>query len=454
MTARHLLFPALLALGACTVGPNHQAPIQPLAPQFAEGRAEPAGPVADQAWWLGYDDALLSELVQAGLRQNLDIRTALARVAEAQAAARSTGLPAQVTGTLGADSIRAGGETVPGTTNTSGASFSPALMLDLFGGEQRAREAALAGLQSAELGVGTARLALLSALVSSYIDLRYYQNALAITRQTLETRRDTLGLVQSQRQAGAATALDEAQAQAALDESQASLPGLEQDYYAASYAIATLLAKPVQTLEARLERGAAQPRTGGSATAGIPAELLRNRPELRAAEADLAAATARVGVSEAQLYPSLRLGGMVSTSEGVNSWSYGPQLSIPVLNQGLLRADRNAAIAEAEQAELGWRSAVLDAVEEVQSAQSDHLRNRRAVAAYQRSVASYKRVVALSRETYEGGTTTLLDYLDVQRSLAEARLKLASGLRDLAASWARLQVASGKGWALPQPSAD
>lgn len=449
---RYALLPAVLALCACTVGPDHEPPIQPLAATFAEGDAQPVGDAALQSWWRSYDDALLSELVQAGLRQNLDIRTALSRVAEAQAAARATGLPAQVSGGLTADTIRAGGEEISGTTNTSGAIFAPALMLDLFGGERRSREAALADLQAAELGVGTARLALLSALVSNYIDLRYYQNALAISRETVATRRDTLSLVQSQREAGAATALDEAQAQAALDEAQATLPGLEQGYYAATYAIATLLAQPVQGLEARLQRGAAQPRPGSSASAGVPADLLRNRPDLRAAEAELAAATARVGVSEAQLYPSLRLGGTVSTSEGVNSWSYGPQLSIPVLNQGVLRANRHAAVAQAQQAELGWRGAVLGAVEEVQAAQSDVLRDRRAVAGYRRSVASFERAVALSRTTYEGGTTTLLDYLEVQRSLAAARLTLASSVRDLAASWARLQVAAGKGWSLPPTS--
>ncbi|TMV13146.1 efflux transporter outer membrane subunit [Arenibacterium halophilum] len=450
---RFSLIPAVLALCACTVGPDHVPPIQPLAAQFAEGDARPAGDAAMQLWWRSYNDRLLNDLVQAGLRQNLDIKTALSRVAEAQAAARATGLPAQISGSLVADSIRSGGNGVAGTVTTSGASAMPALMLDLFGGERRARETALASLQSAELGVGTAQLALLSSLVSNYIDLRYYQNAMAITQQTLETRRDTLRLVQGQREAGAATALDEAQAQAALDEAQAVLPNLEQGYYASSYAIATLLAQPVQAIGSRLQRGAAQPRPGRSAAAGIPADLLRNRPDLRAAEAELAAATARVGVSAAQLYPSLQLGGTVSISDGVTSWSYGPQLSIPVLSRGVLKANRDAAIARADQARLAWRGAVLGAVEEVQAAQSDYLRNRRAVAAYQRSVASFERVVSLSRETYEGGTTTLLDYLEVQRSLAAARMTLASGLRDLAASWARLQVAAGKGWSLAPTSA-
>ncbi|EEX16554.1 RND efflux system, outer membrane lipoprotein, NodT family [Citreicella sp. SE45] len=444
---RLVLVPMVLALSACAVGPDFRSPSQPVAANFAEGSAQPIGEASAQYWWRSYNDAMLNELVQTGLSQNLDIKTAISRVAEAQAAARATGLPAMISGSVSGDSIRAGGEAISGTTTTSGASFNPSLVLDLFGGERRSREAALASLQSAELSVGAARLTFLSQLVSSYIDLRYYQNALTITRQTLGTRRETLSLVQSQREAGAATALDEAQAQAALDESLASLPSLESGFYASSYAIATLLAQPVQTIEARLQRGAAQPRPGGNASAGVPADLLRNRPDVRAAERDYAAAVANVGVSEAQMYPSVSLGGTVSTSEGVGSWSFGPKVSLPVLNQGVLAAKRDQAIAQAEQAELGWRSSVLGAVEEVQASQSDYIRNQRAVAAYQRSVNSYERVVSLSRETYNGGTTTLLDFLDVQRSLASSRLTLASSVRDLAASWATLQVAAGKGWA-------
>ncbi|MBK1635405.1 efflux transporter outer membrane subunit [Rhodovulum adriaticum] len=436
-----------LALAACSVGPDYAPPQQELATRFAEGAADPIGEASAQQWWLGFGDPMLDDLVRTGLAQNLDIQSALARVAEAQAAARATGLPAQIDGAASWQAARSGGEGI--ATDTSGtASFSPSLLLDLFGGERRTREQALAQLQSAELGVGEARLAFLSSLVSGYIDLRYYQAALAVTRQTIASRAQTLALVQQQRTAGLATELDEAQAQASLDESRASLPSLESGFYASSYAIATLLALPVQTLQSRLERGAAQPHPRGNARVGVPANLLRNRPDIRAAERDYAAAVAAIGVSEAQLYPSVSISGTVTAAQN-DSWSFGPALSLPVLGQGVLRANRDQAIAQADQARLEWRSAVLGAVEEAQAAQTDYLRNRRAVAAYRRNVASYDRVVALSRETYDGGTTTLMDLLESQRSLASARLSLASAMRDLAASWATLHVAAGLGWQLP-----
>ena len=437
-----------LGLAACTVGPEYQAPSQTLAVAFAEGSAQPIGQAAQQYWWRAFNDNMLNELVQTGLDQNLDIQTAVARVAEAQAVARATGLPSLVSGNLSAQRSISGNEVVDNTATNSG-SFNPAIVLDLFGGERRSREAALAALQSAELSVGTARLAYLSSLVTNYIDMRYFQNALAINRQTIETRRETLSLVQSQREAGAATALDEAQAQASLDADLASLPGLESGFYSATYAIATLLAQPVQSIEDRLERGAAQPRPASGADVGVPADVVRNRPAVRAAERNLAAATAEIGIAEAALYPSLTLGGTITRTEGFNSWTFGPSVVLPVLNQPALRAQRDQQAAQAEQSELQWRSSVLDAVEEVQSAQTSYLRNRRAVAGYQRSVASNERVVELSRETYRGGTTTLLDLLTVQRALSSARLTLASSVRDLATSWASLQVAAGKGWSVP-----
>jgi len=442
---RVVTFPVILSLAACSVGPAYQEPGITLAGSFAEGALLPGGEAAAQAWWLAFNDPLLNELLDTGLSQNLSIQSALARVAEAQAAARGAGLPSQLGGGLGASAIRSDAGGTVDTTRS--ASLSPSLILDLFGGARQTREQALAQLQSAELGVGAARLAFTASLVSAYIDLRYYQEALAITRQSLSSRRETLSLVRLQRQSGTATELSEAQAQAALDDATASLPALESGFYASAYAIATLLAVPVQGLEARLERGAGQPvPRGGDAGAGVPADLLRNRPDLRAAERDYAAAVAALGVSEAALFPSVSLGGTISAS-GTSSWSFGPSLSLPVLNRPALAASRDQAAARAQQAELAWRAAVLAAVEEVQSAQTGYLRQRRAVTATAQSVTSYQRVVELSQQTYQGGTTTTLDLLESQRSLAGAQMSLASSRRDTAVRWAALQVAAGRGWA-------
>lgn len=228
------------------------------------------------------------------------------------------------------------------------------------------REAALASLQSAELSVGEARLAFLSSLVSTYLDLRYYQQAMALTRQTIASQSETLSLARNRAAAGAATSLEVAQAEAAYEQARAQLPGLESGYYASLYAIATLLAVPVQEIQGPLQTGGGQPLPRGASNPGVPADLLRNRPDVRAAERDYAAAVAGVGVSTAQLYPSLTLAGTV-TATGTNTWGFGPTLSIPVLNRPSLLAARDQSKAQAEQARLAWQASVLGAVEDVQS---------------------------------------------------------------------------------------
>ena len=193
--------------------------------------------------------------------------------------------------------------------------------------------------------------------------------------------------------------------------------------------------------------GAPQPNPPSSDAAGVPADLLRNRPDVRAAERELAAAVSAVGVAEAALYPSINLSGNVTVGDS-ESWSFGPTLSIPLLNRPLLAARRDAAVARVQQAEIEWRRTVLAAVEEVQSAQSTFARSRQRLAAQQRAVDSYTQLVALSREAYQLGTTTLFALLDAEQSLADAQVAAATARRDVAADWLALQIAAGKGWAV------
>ena len=327
------------------------------------------------------------------------------------------------------------------------------LVIDLFGGERRAQQQAQAQLEATELDVGTARLAYLSSLVGAYIDARYYQEAAAITRGLIESRQQTLDLVQEQRDAGLATDLDILQSEALLEQTRATLPAFEQGFASSVFAIATLLATPADPILSGMQRGARQPSPPRGAEAGIPADLLRNRPDVRAAERTYAASVAGVGISEAALYPSLDLAGTV-TSSNPSSWSFGPVLVIPVLDQPLLRAQRDQAISLAKQSELAWRQSVLSAVQEVQTAQGATIRGRRELASQHSATDLYGRARDLSRETYEAGTTTFLDFLDAERSAGQTALALALSTRGLANDWVDLQIAAGRGWsAAPQPAA-
>jgi outer membrane protein, multidrug efflux system len=429
--------------GCVTVGPDPVSPTIALSPGFVEGGTRTSSDAAAGYWWNDYRDGTLNDLVARGLSQNLRIRTAIERINEAEAALRTTGTAALVSGGGTAQATRSGGGGV--NSDTSSAGLSAALVLDIFGGERRARERATAQFDAAVFDVGTARLAFLSSMVGNYINARYFQEALAVSRQASASRQATLDLVERQFRAGTATELDVTQARALLSETRASLPSLEEGFFSAIYAIATLLAEPAQPLVTSLQRGAPQPRARGNASAGVPAELLRNRPDVNSAERSFAAAVSAIGVAEAELYPSIELGGTITVSSDT-TWSFGPSLNLPVFNQPVLRANRDQAVSQAVQAELEWRKSVFDAVEEVQSAQTAYLRSVRRVEAQRAVVDSYQRVVTLSRTTYEGGTTTLINLLDSERTLWTAQLSLAEAIRDLAANWGTLQVAAGRGW--------
>ncbi|MDP2121847.1 MAG: efflux transporter outer membrane subunit [Hoeflea sp.] len=440
-----ILTASLLSLCACaSVGPDYKGLDAATPASYVDGGTASAGDVSLVKWWQGLGAPQLDALVERGLAQNLSIQTAIERVEEARAGLRSTGA-GTVSGNLSGASVRSGGSASP-TVTTSSAVFNASLVLDLFGGQRRAVERARAQAESADYDIGTARLAFLASLTGAYVDARYFQETLELTRQTIATRERTFELVRAQEDAGTATELDRVQARALLEEARASLPALESGFDSAVYAIATLLAEPAGPLRAALQKGAAQPRPKAGLAAGVPADLLRNRPDIRAAERELAAAVAAIGVAEAQLYPSITLSGDI-TASSANSWSFGPTLVLPVLSQPKLRADRDQAISRARQAELAWRARILAAVEETQSALGTAQRTQRALVSQRAAAQSYARAVELSQLTYSGGTTTLLTLLDAERSRAAARLSLAQSVQSLATTWISLQVATGQGWA-------
>lgn len=196
---------------------------------------------------------------------------------------------------------------------------------------------------------------------------------------------------------------------------------------------------------AAMQRGSAPLRTPGTVATGVPADLLRTRPDVRSAEADLHAATAEIGVATADMLPSVTLSGVVTNTAGSKSWSFGPAINLPILNQGALAATRAAKIAAAKQAEITWRAAVLSATEDVQVAQSNLTQYRASRAALDTAAASYTRALNLARENYNNGALDLLDLLTTDRSRYSAQISAASAANTAAQEWARLQIATGAG---------
>ncbi len=429
---------------ACTtVGPDYQTPSIDLPSRFVDGDVATLGDVSHREWWRDLNDNTLDTLVARGMAQNLDVRAALERIEQANAVLRTTGQAAQITGYVEGSSLR--NDDGYGVDTTDSISGNVSYVFDIFGGERRSREQATAQLESAVYDVGTARLAFLTELVSNYTEARYYQEVIALTRESIDTRRQTVELTETQLEVGVSSTLDTASAEALLNEALADLPSLEASFYSAVYGIATLLDEPAAPLVAELERGAPQPRPGGNSAAGVPADLLRNRPDILAVERDLAAATAAIGIATADLYPSLDLDGNVTASDP-ESWYFGPTLSLPILSQPALRAARDQQISLARESELTWRAAIGSAVQEVQTAQSSYQRLQQQVQAREAAAESYRNVLDISTAAYEAGTTSLLDLLEAVRSNAAAEISLAEAVYNMGDAWVTLQIASGKGW--------
>ncbi len=451
---------AMLLLAGCVVGPNHTAPEMALPQKFGEGGNKSAGDVSAAAWWEGFNDKRLNGLVENGLSQNLTVLQAVERINAARAnvvVSAANGFPNL---TASADETVSGAEgtgTTRPTSSTVQGGLSVSWLLDLFGQVRRNKESAEASLGAAYASADVARLSLLSDLATSYIDARYYQARLAVAKESLASRRETLELTKLQLEAGAASRLDVVQSEGLVNSTLADLPGLETNFRQAAHHIATLLGLPASTLIADLQKGGGQPISRRSVNTGVPADLIRNRPDIRQAERTLAAAVADIGVAEAQLYPSISLGGSISpsltsshgNSTHLTSWSFGPSLTLPILDGGRLRGNVDIANSSAREQYLAWKATVLVAIEEVSNSLAAVNRDSQTVNALRATVRSYQEALELSTASYKDGATSLLDVLDAQRSVSTAKASLTQAVQQMATDYVTLNVAIGGGYAFP-----
>ncbi|WP_416798414.1 efflux transporter outer membrane subunit [Ciceribacter azotifigens] len=457
---------AMLFLAGCVSGPEHTPPETPLPQKFGEGSTKSAGDVTMTSWWTAFNDRRLDGLVQQGLSQNLDILQAMERItaAEANVVVAGSGALPNLTGSADETVSRTKGtddyaDRTTDTTSAASGGLNISWLLDLFGQYKRAKESAEASVDAAYASADVARLAYLSDLVTSYINARYYQERLAIARKNIASRRETLELTKLQLEAGAASRLDVVQAEGLVNSTLSELPGYETNFRKAAHHMATLLGLPASALVSDLQKGAPQPVARRSVNAGVPADLIRNRPDIRQAERQLAAAVAEIGVAEAQLYPTITLGGTISPSflstkslsGSLTSWAFGPSLTLPILDGGRLRANVDIANSSAREQYLAWKATVLNAVEEVENALAAVNRDSRTVSALTATVRSYEEALSLSTASYKDGASSLLDVLDAQRSVATAQANLAQAVQQMAADYVALNVAIGGGYAFDKP---
>lgn len=441
-----LVSSAALVVAGCAM--PYTAPEAALPASF-DGETPPR-PVTTGAWWQAFQDPQLEALLNAGRARNLSLRQAVAAIGEASAGSAAVGAGALPQVSIGAQGQRGNGEGLGPVTETSGGFGAVSWVLDLFGANRNAKLAAEARVDASWLSADMTRLMIEAAIASAYTDLRYHQAALSLTRRSLESRRKSLDLTRRQLELGVAGRMDLLQAEQLVAETEASLPAFEVGFDQALARLAALTAQTSQGLRPQLSKGAKQPQPRFKPAVGLPAEVIRNRPDVRLQERLYAAAAYEVGVAERNFLPSLSLSGQIAPTRisgggSVTPWSFGPQINLPIFAGGALRANLRGAEARAAQAHLAWEAAVLKAVEEVETSLAAANRDARNVGAQQKLAATAAQAVELARTSYSLGEASFFNVLDAERSYLGAQQGLAAAERLRALNFISLGLAAAGG---------
>ncbi|MFO0983260.1 MAG: efflux transporter outer membrane subunit [Planctomycetota bacterium] len=485
----HFLRPRLLAgavvlgLASCTVGPDYQ-PAQVTVPagwgELASAAPPASTPSADPpltTWWTAFQDPLLDSLVERAVRANPDLHVAQARVREARAergAAAADLLPAvdaslsYTRSRTSENAFPAGsGTAAPGgfrpgeVTNLYQAGFDAAWEVDVFGGVRRAIEAADADLMAGIEDRRDVLVSLLAEVARNYIELRGTQHRSAIARANLAVQQETLGITRTRLAAGLASDLDVARAEAQVATTAAQIPSLEAAAHQSMHLLSLLLAQAPNALARELEPPTPIPAAPPQVPVGLPAALLRRRPDVRRAERELAAATARIGVATADLFPRFSLTGSLGlqsqrfkSSGDLDSrfWSLVPGVSWPVLDFGRTKSHIAAADAREEQALFAYQRTVLNSLREVEDALVAFTREQQRRQTLARAADSDRRAAELANELYQQGSTDFLSVLQAQRDLYAAEDALVTSDRSVSSDLVQLYKALGGGWEIEAPA--
>ena len=465
----------VVLLAGCTVGPNYRRPATPVPATFAEANNPSGLSDADLAsWGRSFGDPELDRLVNRAVAQNLDVEAAAARIREARAreivagASSKPQVDAQASATRqrisenavpvppGAGGTGGGSFGLPGSEfNSFRVGFDASWEIDLFGKTRRSIEAARARTGEALWNRRDVQVSVAAETADAYLSLRTLQQRVATAEAELARQQRFERLVAARAKGGLVTGQDLAQQRSERSTAAAALPALRAQVEAQIHALGVLTGDTPEALIAELSPPAATIPAPPAIPAGLPSDLLRRRPDIRAAERELAASTAEIGVAVADLYPRFSLTAapaLVSTALasllewGSRSFSIGAAVDWPLLNGGRTRGNIAVANARQEQALIAYRKSVLRALQDVEDALSRSDGDRRQLADLQDALATAARAEDIARTRYRGGLVTYSDVLQAQAR----RLKLEDQLTETRGTLARDTVALfkalGGGW--------
>lgn len=452
-----------LALAACTTGPDYRPmPVSaPAAAPFVNANAPALVSDGDPAgnWWLLYDDPVLNRLVEDALAANTDVRVAEARLERAQAALREERGAREPQARLAGSAQygRLSGPGIPGEKRTDlevDVGLSVAYEVDLFGRINRRIEAAQGDIGAADADAGAVRVAIVSRTVQAYADAASLAERIAVANQIVALLDQSLALTEKRREIGLANGLDTARLAALRDQRRADIPALEAERESALLELATLTGRPPRELPAQAAVRTSTLRLSQQIPVGDGATLLARRPDVRAAERRLAAATARIGVATADLYPSIALGASVgSNGSGLGNvfsanpltWLVGPLISWTA-NRSAARARVAQAQADSKAALATFDGTMLEALQETETALSNYQEAVRRRDALRSARDEAEAAARITRARQREGDISSLELLDAERTAAEAAAALAEADASIARAQIDLFRALGGGW--------
>jgi NodT family efflux transporter outer membrane factor (OMF) lipoprotein len=464
----------LLALGACSVGPKFEKPETAVKAdaswkETSDPRIKSAAP-ADSLWWKSFNDTALDKLVDLAYQQNLPLQTAGLRIAEARARLAATSGKKWPQVQMAFGKVAAVG--LPGNAaNVSGfdlnfvdyqVGFDAIWEMDLWGKYSRNVEADAASMFASVADYDYALVSLTAEVARTYALVRTYEVLIDQAKENVKVQEEGLRIADARFRAGATSELDVTQATSLLESTRASIPRLQVNLQQTQNALSTLLGQPTGTIDELLAGPREIPKGPAEIAVSVPAEMLRRRPDIRSAELQAAAQCARVGVSKADLYPTLSLRGMIglNTTSGTPNlsggglfYSLGAGLVYPLLNYGRIKHNVRVPDARYQQQLVGYRDAVLKAAQEVEDALSGFLNAQEATVFSEGSVKAAQRSVEISLVQYKEGAVDYQRVLDAQRSLLQEQNSLAQTRSSIATNLIALYKALGGGWEVRQGQA-
>lgn len=471
MAHRPLMLALALPLAACAAGPDDR-PQSAAALGVPDAWSVPADQRAREdltRWWNRFDDPMLGQLIAQAQTANLDLAQAVTRLRQARESliqSRAALLPT-VSGSAGYsrnEPLR-GGTTTTRLPDGTVASFSQggsdnfslgldaSYQVDLFGGVRSSVRGARASYEAAGFNRAAVLLSVESETARNYVLARQAQAQLANARESLAIQDENLSIAQWRVQAGLVSSLDAEQARAQRAQTAATIPQLETNYAGFVARLGVLTGQAPGALRGQLEAPRPIPRGPASVAAGIPADALRQRPDVRAAERSLAAATAQIGVSQAQLYPSLALGGSINAGSGTIGSLFDiitgrafANVAQTIFDSGRLRSQVRAARAGADTAFFAYKSSVLKALEEIENAIVALQAARVRETEFRTALEAANNQALLARMRYRSGLTDFTTLNQSESALLSAKNGLAQAESEQATALIQLYVALGGGW--------